>query len=133
MFERMRANELLESIHSGKIKDGSKINVIYDYEVIDTIEYKNGRLESKDGKFNTRYLCNIEIKFELVKEVVEGDEIETINAYKLMETPYMSQCLQEGRYDTFVELLKQSELEIVERVDDLVYAVRKLIKEREEK
>ncbi len=78
MFERMRANELLENIHSGEIKNNSKINVIYDDEIIDTIEYKNGRLYSEKGKFHTGYLCDIETEFE----VVEDDEIETISASK---------------------------------------------------
>lgn len=68
-----------------------------------------------------------------VEVIEENKEIDTINAYKLTEAPYMAQCLRKKQFDTFAELLKQSELEIVERVNDLVYAVKELIKEREEK
>ena len=79
--------------------------------------------------------CNKEIERlkEEVEVIEENKEIDTINAYKLTEAPYMAQCLREKQFDTFAELLKQSELEIVERVNDLVYAVKELIKEREEK
>ena len=81
MFERMRANELLENIHSGEIKNNSKINVIYDDEIIDSIEYKNGRLERRDnGKFDTKYLCDIETEFEVVDDEINIEEIQEIDA-----------------------------------------------------
>ena len=75
MFERMRANELLENIHSGEIAENSKINIIFDDEVTNTIMYKNGRLVWKNGgNIDKAYLCDIETEFEVVEEIQELDE-----------------------------------------------------------
>ena len=41
----------------------------------------------------------------------------------------MAECLRGNQFDKFVELLKQSELEIVEKVNILVDAVKHLNKE----
>ena len=91
------------------------------------------KIPKKDYFLISNYLNCVE-RLDIEVEVIEGNkEIDTINAYKLTEAPYMAQCLREKQFDTFAELLKQSELEIVERVNDLVYAVKELIKEREEK
>lgn len=67
------------------------------------------------------------------KAIEEKKEIDTINAYKLIEEPYLADCLKEKKFNEVAKMLKQSELEIVERVNDLIYAVKELIKEREEK
>lgn len=78
-------------------------------------------------------LENIQImygKFEILSE--EDEEIECVNAYKLIETPYMADCLRKGNYDIFTELLKQSELELVERINDLTEAVKQLNKKIKE-
>lgn len=82
-------------------------------------------------------LDNLQITYG-VFELIEDNtiDIETINAYKLMEAPYMSDCLKNGRCDKFTELLKQSELEIVETINKLVDKVKqhdKEIKELKEK
>ena len=75
MFERMRANELLENIHSGEIAENSTINIIYDDKVTNTIMYKNGRLVWKNGgNIDTAYLCDIETEFEVIEEIQELDE-----------------------------------------------------------
>lgn len=72
----MKSNELMELIHSGEIKDNTKINVMTELgKFITTILYKNDRLEWKAGEFDTRYLCDIETEFELD----EDDKIEEIN------------------------------------------------------
>ena len=69
-------------------------------------------------------------QFEILSE--EDEEIECVNAYKLIEAPYMADCLRKGNYDTFTELLKQSEIELVERISDLVEAVKLLNKKNKE-
>lgn len=75
MFERMRANELLENIHSGEIAENSTINIIYDDKVTNTIMYKNGRLVWENGgNIDTAYLCDIETEFEVIEEIQELDE-----------------------------------------------------------
>jgi len=46
----------------------------------------------------------------------------------------MASCLRGNQIDTFTELLKQSELELVEKINQLVEAVKQLngkIKEKE--
>lgn len=80
---------------------------------------------------NTYFIQDL-LKIE-VEVIEENKEIDTINAYKLIEEPYLADCLKEKKFNEVAKMLKQSELEIVERVNDLVYAVKELIKEREEK
>ena len=80
---------------------------------------------------NTHFISSL-LRAE-VEVVEEKKEIDTINAYKLIEAPYLADCLKEKKFDEVAELLKQSELEIVERVNDLVHAIEKLIEEREGK
>lgn len=71
----MKSNEFLEEIHSGEIEEESKINVMYNDEVIDTLEYIGEKLISKNDQDITKYLCDIEADFE-VDEEDEEDEIE---------------------------------------------------------
>ena len=80
---------------------------------------------------NTYFIQDL-LKIE-VEVIGENKEIDTINAYKLIEAPYLADCLKEKKFNEVAKMLKQSELEIVERVNDLVYAVKELIKERKEK
>jgi len=61
-----------------------------------------------------------------LNELVEKDKkIEPLNAYKLMEAPYMAKLLKEQRYDEFMEHLKQSEVEIANKVIELIRASNK--------
>lgn len=81
MFERIRANELLENIHSGEIAENSTINIIYDDKVTNTIRYKNGRLVWENGEnIDTAYLCDIETEFEVVDDKINIEEIQEIDA-----------------------------------------------------
>ena len=52
-------------------------------------------------------------------------EIEPLNVFKLMEAPYMAKLLKEERYDEFMEHLKQSEVEIANKVIELIRASNK--------
>ena len=127
-----------------KINKGEEIPEKVKYE--DTIfEYNKEQKDyihkkDKDGWVSETLLFKVmdthfisELLKAEVEVIEEKKEIDTINAYKLIEAPYLADCLKEKKFDEVAELLKQSELEIVERVNDLVYAVRELNKEREEK
>ncbi len=87
----MKSNELFEEIHSGNIKDGTKINVVNENteEYITTIEYKNGKLNWTSGEFDTSYLCDINIEF-----LVEGNktikELEISKSDRKMYTDYIN-------------------------------------------
>lgn len=83
MFERMMANELLENIYSGEIAENSKINIIFDDEVTNTIWYKNGRLVWENGgNIDTAYLCDIETEFEVVEDEIDIDKIQELDEDK---------------------------------------------------
>lgn len=66
----MKSNELFEEIHCGRIKEGTKINVINSLteNILTQIEYKEGMLKWKTGEFDTSFLCNIDIDFEVIEE-----------------------------------------------------------------
>ncbi len=72
---KMKSNELFEQIHSGQIKDNTKISVINELtgNCITEIEYKNQRLNWVSGEFDTSFLCNIDIDFEVIEENKEID------------------------------------------------------------
>ena len=124
----MKGYELIKAITENKIKDNTKIKVKMGNTYKATLKYENFMLKWQSGDFDTSILCSAEAEFEVIEE---NKEIDTINAYKLIEAPYLADCLKEKKFDEVAELLKQSELEIVERVNNLVYAVRELNKERE--
>ncbi len=65
----MKSNELFEMIHSGQIKENTKIEVMTEDGIhIAYIEYQNKRLNWTSGEFDTKYLCDIETEFEIVEE-----------------------------------------------------------------
>lgn len=73
----MKSNELFEEIHCGRIKEGTKIKVIDELtgNCISKIEYKNQRLNWISGEFDTSFLCNIDIDFEVIEENKEIEEL----------------------------------------------------------
>ena len=113
----MKSNELFEQIHSGQIKDNTKISVINELtgNCITEIEYKNQRLNWISGEFDTSFLCNIDIDFEVIEQNKEIEELHILDEGKSNEVLY-EYCSK--------LLIKQNEL---------VRAVNKLNKEREEK
>ena len=72
----MKSNELFEQILCGRIKEGTKISVIDELtgNCITEIEYKNQRLNWISGEFDTSFLCNIDIDFEIIEENKEIEE-----------------------------------------------------------
>lgn len=105
----MKSNELFEEIHCGRIKEGTKIKVIDELtgNCISKIEYKNQRLNWISGEFDTSFLCNIDIDFEVIEENKEIEELDDNDIYD-----YNHLSL---------------------KINELVRAVNKLNKEREEK
>lgn len=95
--------------------------------------YRNCTIEFILDKSNLDEIMNLEFEVQTTEKAEENKEIEELNAYKLIEEPYMALLLRGNQFDEFMELLKQSELEIVEKIGELVRAVNKLIKESEEK
>lgn len=126
----MKGYELIKEITERKIKNNTKIKVKIGDTYKATLKYENLMLKWESGDFDTSILCSAEADFKVIEE---KKEIDTINAYKLIEAPYLADCLKEKKFYEVAELLKQSELEIVERFNNLVYAVEKLIKESEKK
>lgn len=115
----MKSNELFEEIHCGTIKDGTKINVVNEFtgDVLTTIEYKDGMLKWKTGEFDTSFLCNINIEFL----VEENKEIEELN-----DTNYNCEEMSIEEINYYHNLTRI-------KLNELVQAVNKLSKEREEK
>ena len=126
MNKKIKIIELLNKIANGK-------------EVPIVIEHK-GTMYKYDKEAKTYYEVNqnkgIYISFDTDElndyvEILEDntEEIEELNAYKLMESPYMANLLKEQRYDTFMELLKQSEVEIADKLIKLTWAVKEIRKD----
>ena len=110
----MKANELFEEIHSGTIKEGTKINVINGLtrDILTQIKYKEGMLKWKTGEFDTSFLCNIDIDFEVIEENKEIKELPN----ELIRDDWTYHAIK-----------------FHNKINELVRAVNKLNKEREEK
>lgn len=106
----MKANELFEQIHSGEIKEDTQIAVFNELtgRYITTIEFRNGMLNWEPGEFDTSFLCNIDTDF-IVKENKEIEEFKT-------------------EYT-----MRQMDIQFKNKINELVRAINKLNKEREEK
>ena len=117
----MKSNELFEEIHCGRIKEGTKINVVNSLteNILTQIEYKEGMLKWKTGEFDTSFLCNIDIDFEVIEE---NKGIKELNKISYDEFKYTD---NKHRFDlTNIEY---------DKINELVRAVNKLNKESEEK
>lgn len=65
----MKSNDLFKKIHFGEVKDNTKIDVLTEHgSYITTILYKDGRMNWKQGEFDTKWLCDIGTEFELIQE-----------------------------------------------------------------
>lgn len=73
----MKSNELFEKIHSGEIKEGTRIEVrTEEGRHIAFIEYRNAKLNWASGEFDTRYLCDIETEFEISRYPWEIEKLD---------------------------------------------------------
>lgn len=122
--------ELIKAIHDGEIKEGAIIEV-HDLSTLDHVKaritFRNKKLNWISGEFDTSCLFDDNVYFMVLEDNTE--EIEGLNAYKLMESPYMTDLLKEQRYDEFMELLKQSEVEIADKLIKLTWAVNEIRKD----
>lgn len=128
----MKIIDILNKMANGTLEDGFEFchggyHFAYFKKVDEIQKIVDGRNIGEIYELD-RILNN---EVEVIEEEIK--EIDTINAYKLIEAPYLADCLKEKEFNEAARMLKQSELEIVERINDLVYAAKELIKEREEK
>ncbi len=73
----MKSNELFEKIYSEEIKDNTKIEVkTEEGKHITFIEYRDKKLNWTSEDFDTRYLCDINTEFEIVKNSWEIEKLE---------------------------------------------------------
>lgn len=78
----MKSNELFEKIHSGEIKENTRIEVKTEGgRHIAFIEYRDKKINWSSGEFDTRYLCDIETEFEIVKKDWEIEKLNLENLY----------------------------------------------------
>lgn len=109
--------ELIKAISDKEIKDKTKIEV-HSLKVLDNtiavIEYKNKRLEWGTGEFDTSYLFDKDYYFRILEDNTE--EIEELDE----EWTYI-----EGQVE---KTWSKSELELVNKINELVKAVNKLRK-----
>ena len=105
----MKGYELIKTITENKIKDNTTIKVKMGNTYKATLKYENLMLKWESGDFDTSILCSAEANFEVIeenKEIEELDEMQIINARPEVNA---------------------------EKINELVRAVNKLNKEREEK
>ena len=114
----MKSNELFKQILDKKIKEGTKIKVINEFteKHISTIEYKNGRLNWVSGEFDTSFLCSSDIEF-IIEENIDIEELNDTNYFDNMTS-------QDKEY--YFNLTRT-------KLNEIIRAVNKLNKEREEK
>lgn len=72
-----------------------------------------------DG-FEFEEACEFILNLYCTEKLENRKIIEPINAYKLIEAPWAANKLKEMNYDTFMEHLKQSEIEIVTKISEII-------------
>ena len=98
----MKSNELFEQIHAGIIKDNSTIKVMTEEgQVITKIKYENKGLKWEQGKFDTKYLCDIDIEFEVEEPDIDIQELEELR----LISEYVSNFIIDNR-NKINELIK---------------------------
>lgn len=93
-------------------------------------QYKGSSYYDRYGDLlweNCDLLCVLDSEVEILEDE-EDNDISSLNAYKLMEAPYMAKCLDKNSHEEFMENLKQSEVEIVHKIEELIEKVNKLDK-----
>ena len=111
----MKGYELIKEITERKIKDNTIIKVKMGSTYKATLKYENLMLKWESGDFDTSILCCAEANFEVIEENKEIEELHILDEGNSNEALY--------EYCSKI-LIKQNEL---------VRAVNKINKEREEK
>ena len=111
----MKGYELIKAITERKIKNNTTIKVKMGNAYKSTLKYENLMLKWESGDFDTSILCSAEADFEVIEENKEIEEL--------------------GEYFNSTAELDNRALAIENRIkiNELVRAVNKLTKEREEK
>lgn len=120
----MKSNELFEQIHSGQIKDNTKISVINELtgNCITEIEYKNQRLNWVSGEFDTSFLCNIDIDFEVIEEEEETEGISELRISGITKEEIENKT-------KLREVLNENFYDILNKTNEILRAVNQLNKE----
>ena len=109
----MKSNELFEEIHAGIIKDNSTIKVMTEEgQVITKIKYENKGLKWEQGKFDTKYLCDIDIEFEVEEPDIDIQKIEPIDLFN----PYIETT--DKKINELIEAVKQLDRKVNRREED---------------
>lgn len=103
----MKGYELIKEITERKIKNNTKIKVKIGDTYKATLKYENFMLKWQSGDFDTSILCSTEADFEVIEE---NKEIEELNDNDIYDYNHLQL-----------------------KINELVRAVNKLNKEREEK
>lgn len=115
----MKGYELIKEITERKIKNNTKIKVKIKDTYKATLKYENFMLKWQAGDFDTSILCSAEANFEVIEE---NKEIKELNKISYDEFKYSD---NKHRFDlTTIEY---------DKINELVRAVNKINKEREER
>ena len=132
MNKKIKVIELLNLLAENKIKRGTRIkygNYSYkiDYPNLCGIYVEGGSTGRGASLFSQLDICALNYEVEILEDE-EDNDISSLNAFKLMEAPYMAKCLDKNSHEEFMEHLKQSEVEIVHKIRELIEKVNKLDK-----
>lgn len=124
--------ELIKAMTDKEIEVGArfkdKFDNIFIYKYCDLEDnYANLFILDGEQEYPPDYSMFVDNSFEVLENNTE--DIEDLSPYKLMESPYMADLLRQQRYDEFMEHLKQSELELVNKIKELVKIINKIRKE----
>ena len=118
-----------------KQQNGTKIDAYVEDSLIAILRLEEQVLWQYDGEDREEYGNSIftdkEVTFEILSEEdkeIDIQSIEGVDGFKLIEAPYMAKCLSEGNFDTFTDLLKQSELEFMNKIEEVIKAIKQLDK-----
>ena len=119
---KMKGYELIKEISERKIKNNTIIEVRMGNEYKATLKYERFMLKWQTGEFDTSVLCSPEADFKVIEETKRIEELG-------MLTQEIKGC--DGK--EYTELKPASVIDIHNKINELVRAVNKLNKEREEK
>lgn len=118
----MKGYELIKAITENKIKDNTTIKVKMGNTYKATLKYENFMLKWQSGDFDTSILCSAEAEFEVIEENKEIEELGFIEES-------VEYCDGTGHTNTE----PASAIDMHKKINELVRAVNKINKEREEK
>lgn len=132
MNKKIKVIELLNLLAENKIEKATKIKYggtiyIVDFPNLCGIYPEGGTTRAEDSLFAKLDICALDYDVEILEDE-EDNDISSLNAFKLMEAPYMAKCLDKNSHEEFMEHLKQSEVEIVHKIRELIEKVNKLDK-----